>query len=185
MIYDRTLRLQPTPAWSKGQFGQDPETLCYISLEMGAWWADVDDFEVAAGRSFQSLCHEMTVHFGMLHDPDDPSRWDKDDYVAALDAYIVRVQRKLIEYPNWINSDHCSAYGKETVIDLLAKGPPKKKFTAQLYLVASPVVDAVDEKDAKKQIELMAESVLSDISDTYRVLRHLSINEITGEQEED
>ena len=152
MIFNDALHDLPRPVWGFDE-DQDAETLCLISIEVGAWFesaAGVEACEVDDSRNIQSLCRQMAKHFCSLHNPEDEDQWTDGGYCEEIDSYIHEVLSRLALYPDWINSDFCAASGRQTVIDLLAK--PKDSCAAfgealHAYMKARWMLD--DEQDMK------------------------------------
>lgn len=103
-------------SWVDSQ-GCDAETLVELTREMSQILSN-EKIQLEDSRCFYRLCIDMTKEFQNLHVNKD---WDKEDFLSEIITYAILVKTKLIEFPDWINTDYKWMYGTDTVLDLLSK----------------------------------------------------------------
>jgi len=101
----------------------DSETLVEMTREMTDILSN-EFFELEDSRCFYRLCIDMTKDFQRLN---IDKNWDQVDFLSAIIDYAARVKKKLMSFPDWINTDYKWMYGKECITDLLSKKDEEKR----------------------------------------------------------
>jgi hypothetical protein len=110
------IQKQASPTWIDSQ-GCDAETLAELTREMSEFFLQ-NDLHLEDSRCFYRLCIDMARIFQSDHEDTD---WQIVDFLTYVMRFAKDVKKKLLEFPNWINSDYRFMYGKETLKDLLSK----------------------------------------------------------------
>lgn len=103
-------------SWIDSQ-GCDAETLVELTREMSEVLRN-EAIKLEDSRCFYRLCIDMANDFQTLHAEKD---WDQVDFLSAIIRYAARVKKKLLSFPDWINTDYKWMYGTECITDLLSK----------------------------------------------------------------
>jgi hypothetical protein len=107
------------PAWlTQRSKVIDYEVLVVVSQELAGMHEILD---IEDSRALEQVCLEAAEIFTEHHSSDDPDYWGKRDFLDELLKYCHHIRKALEEEPTWINKEHNSMYGSETVGDLLKK----------------------------------------------------------------
>ena len=103
-------------SWIASQ-GCDAETLVEMTREMSEILSN-EAIELEDSRCFYRLCIDMAKDFQELCADND---WDQVDFLSAIMSYATRVKKKLLSFPDWINTEYKWMYGSECITDLLSR----------------------------------------------------------------
>lgn len=108
-------------SWIDSQ-GCDAETLVELTREMTDILSN-NLIELEDSRCFYRLCIDMTKDFQRLNADKD---WDHVDFLSAIINFAAQVKKKLLLFPDWINTDYKWMYGIECITDLLSKNDEER-----------------------------------------------------------
>lgn len=101
----------------------DYEVLVVVSQQL-VYMFDVIKIEDI--RSMEQVCLEAAEIFTEYHHSHDPDYWSSRDFFEETLRYCAEIKAALRARPDWINKNHRSMYGNDTLQDLLKKHLEKK-----------------------------------------------------------